>query len=114
MTEQGLPDAPINLGIACALGPGVPPDLIEANQWQRTDSFATEEQRGWAVRTRDLIALRMVPDQIARARRLARDRIGLAGTVAEHAKPHFMAQTAVIPSGHAVSQRIYSIAMQRR
>jgi len=79
--EQGLPDAQLNLGIACALGLGVPQDLIEAYQWLElaADSFATEEQRERAVRTRDLIALRMVPEQVARARRLVRDRIAQQG-----------------------------------
>jgi hypothetical protein len=79
--EQGFPDAQLNLGIACALGRGVPQDLMEAYQWLElaADSFATEEQRDRAVRARDLIALRMVPEQIARARRLARDRIAEQG-----------------------------------
>jgi len=79
--EQGLPDAQLNLGIACALGRGVPQDLIEAYQWLElaADTFATEAQRDRAVRARALIALRMVSEQIAQVRRLARDPIALQG-----------------------------------
>jgi len=71
--EQGFPDA--------QLGRGVPQDLMEAYQWLElaADTFATEEQRDRAVRARDLIALRMVPEQIARARRPARNRIAEQG-----------------------------------
>ena len=79
--EQGLPDAQLNLGIACALGRGVPENLIEAYEWLdlAANSFATEEQRERAVRARELIAPRMLPEQVASARRLARERRRDAG-----------------------------------
>jgi TPR repeat protein len=66
--EQGLPDAPLNLAIACALGRGVPQDLIKA---YLAVSFATVEQRDHARR--------ILPEQIAWAHHLARERTAQQG-----------------------------------
>src|SRR5450755_1012374 len=68
--EQRHPVAMLYLGVMYAEGRGVPQDYVSAYMWFSL-SAAQGEQR--AVKTLELAAQRMTPDQINQAQKLARD-----------------------------------------
>jgi TPR repeat protein len=73
--EQGLANAQGNLGFMYANGQGVPQDCVQAHKWwnlaaARFDASQNED-REKAVKSRDQIATKMTPAQIAKAQRLA-------------------------------------------
>ncbi len=74
--EQGVASAQSYLGFMCSIGQGVPQDYVEAYMWLNlaaSGHSAGNEVREWAVRTRDSLAARMTPSQIAQAQRLTRE-----------------------------------------
>lgn len=72
--ESGIPHARLSLGVAYALGRGVPQDFLQAYKWLNlaVAAYTADEDRGRAIRARDLVATRMTPHDIAEAQRLAR------------------------------------------
>jgi uncharacterized protein len=73
--ESGIPHARLSLGVAYALGRGVPQDFLQAHKWLNlaVAAYTTDEDRGRAIRARDLVATRMSSHDIAEAQRLARE-----------------------------------------
>jgi TPR repeat protein len=75
--EQGDADAQNRLGSMYGTGQGVPQDLVEAHKWfslaASGDPATDAESRQDAARNRDLVAGKMTPEQIAEARKLARE-----------------------------------------
>lgn len=75
--DQGLPQSQYNLGIMYHYGRGVPQDNVMAYMWYdiAVSRFPASESeyREKAVRSRDAVASKMTPVQIAEAQRLARD-----------------------------------------
>ena len=69
-TDQGSADAQYNLGGMYATGQGVQQDYVSAYMWLSLS--ATLGEQG-AIKSRDLVAQRMTPAQIAEAQKLARD-----------------------------------------
>ena len=75
--EQSHAGAQNNLGTMYEFGAGVPEDLVQAHRWynlaaSRTSS-SNPDLREKAVRSRDSVATRLTPAQLARAQRLARE-----------------------------------------
>ena len=75
--EQGHAEGQYHLGVMCAVGQGEPQDLVQAHMWfdlagSRYDA-SEREDREIAVKSRDLIAAKMTPAQLAEAQRLARE-----------------------------------------
>ena len=68
--EQGHASPQFSLGVMYAKGTGVPQDYVLAHMWFYLAEAAGHE---YAVRDRDHAAGLMTPDQIAEARRLARE-----------------------------------------
>ena len=72
--DQGDAAAQFNLGLAYTQGKGVSKDYILAHMWLNlAASDMTGEYRKKAVETRDTVAIRMTPEQITEALRLARE-----------------------------------------
>ena len=75
--EQGHAGAQNNLGVMYAKGEGVPKDFVQAHKWYNLAasraSSSDPDLREKAVRSRDRIAARLTPAQLARAQRLARE-----------------------------------------
>jgi hypothetical protein len=73
--ESGIPHARLSLGVAYALGRGVPQDFLQAHKWLNlaVAAYTADEDRSRAVRARDLVATRMTSHDIAEAQRLARE-----------------------------------------
>jgi len=72
--EQGDADAQFALGVAYADGLGVPQDDVQAHMWfNLVASRLTGTRREEAVESRNIVAGLMTPDQLAEARRLARE-----------------------------------------
>ena len=71
--DQGDALAQANLGLLYARGQGVPQDDVQAHKWSNLAAARTAEPkiRGNAITTRDVVAARMTPAQIAEAQRLA-------------------------------------------
>ena len=69
-SDQGRADAQYNLGDMYATGHGVQQDNVTAYMWLNLS--AAQGEQG-AVTTRDIVARRMTPAQIADAQKLARD-----------------------------------------
>jgi len=75
--DQGYPPAQSSIGLMFADGLGVPQDYVQAHMWldlaasRYPDSL--KEGRDKAIRTRDLVAAKMTPAQIAEAQKLARE-----------------------------------------
>ena len=75
--EQGHARAAYNLGLMYETGEGVPQDYVRAHMWYKlagSRSTRTLQETYWRIfagRTRDSLATRMTPDQIAEAQRLA-------------------------------------------
>ena len=71
---QGHANAMFDLGFMYGTGRGVPQDYVQAHMWRNlATSRLTDENRGVAVRGRDTLASLMTPDQLAEARRRARE-----------------------------------------
>ena len=68
--EQGHASAQFSLGVMYANGQGVPQDYAEAHMWF---NLAAAKGHAGAANSRDVVARRMTPDQIAEAQRLARE-----------------------------------------
>jgi TPR repeat protein len=72
--EQGLADAQFNLGNAYRDGTGVPQDYVESHKWRNlAASRASAENQAEYAETRDAVAAKMTPAQIADAQTLARE-----------------------------------------
>jgi len=75
--EQGLAHAQYNLGLRYYLGQGVPQDYVLAHMWFNlaTSRFPASgaEMLDISLKSRNLLASKMTPDQIAEAQRLARE-----------------------------------------
>jgi hypothetical protein len=62
------------LGTMYATGQGVAKDLVQAHMWlSLAGTQGNEATRQGTLRTRDLLAEQMTPEQIQEAERLARD-----------------------------------------
>ena len=71
---QGFPIAQYMLGTMYATGQGVAKDLVQAHVWlSLAGAQGNEASRQGALRTRDLLAEQMTPEQIQEAERLARE-----------------------------------------
>jgi len=71
---QGFPIAQYMLGTMYATGQGVAKDLVQAHMWlSLAGTQGNEATRQGTLRTRDLLAEQMTPEQIQEAERLARD-----------------------------------------
>ena len=72
--DQGYALAQLNLGTSYANGQGVPQDHVEAHMWfNLAAAQSSGEDRDQTVESRDAVAERMTPDQIAEAQRRARE-----------------------------------------
>ena len=75
--EQGHASAQFYLGLMYEDGAGVPQDLVQAHKWYNLAasraSGVDQDLREKAVRSRDRIAARLTPAQLAKAQRLARE-----------------------------------------
>lgn len=72
--EQGDPFAQASLGILLRFGKGVPQDNIQAYKWfEIAASRTTGGERESITELRDSTASRLTPEQLAEARRLARE-----------------------------------------
>ena len=72
--EQGFARAQYNLGDAYFKGQGVPQDYVLAHMWLNLAASALEgPMRHLCVMSRDSVASKMTPAQIAKAQRLARE-----------------------------------------
>ena len=76
-SEQGHAGAQNNLGVMYDNGEGVPQDFVQAHKWYNLAasraSSSDPDLREMAVRSRDRIATRLTPAQLAKAQRLARE-----------------------------------------
>jgi uncharacterized protein len=68
--EKGYPNAQYNLGVMVAEGQGVKQDFVQAYMWF---SLAAASGDSVSVKTRDVIASRMTPSQIAEAQHLTKE-----------------------------------------
>ncbi|MBW1988394.1 MAG: sel1 repeat family protein, partial [Deltaproteobacteria bacterium] len=66
--EQGLPEAQFILGVAYLHGLGVPQDYIQAHMWL---NLAASQGMKKAAEDRDKLSQKMIPEQIAKAQKLA-------------------------------------------
>jgi TPR repeat protein len=75
LAEQGNAVAQLSLGLMYQRGRGLPQDYALAHMWfNLSASRATAaEDRDLAAKSRDELAAKMTPDQIAEAQRLARE-----------------------------------------
>lgn len=75
--EQNYAEAQFNVGVMYENGRGVPQDYVQAHQWFNLAAArfpASEtESRARVVKSRDRIASKMTPAQVAEAQRLARE-----------------------------------------
>jgi uncharacterized protein len=73
--DQGVVGAQYNLGAMYADGHGVLRDYVEAYKWLSivVDGSAADQDRVAAFKTRDVVAMQMTPEQVARAQKLARE-----------------------------------------
>ncbi len=70
LAEQGHADAQYLVGIMYALGQGAPQDYVKAHMWFNLAAAQGDKE---AATKRDIVAKPMIPDQIAKAERLARE-----------------------------------------
>jgi uncharacterized protein len=68
--DQGIALAQVRLGIMCALGRGVPLNFMSAHIWFNLAAAGGNKD---AIEFRDIIARRLIPEQIAEAQKLARE-----------------------------------------
>lgn len=72
--KQGDPFAEVSLGIFYDFGKGVPRDYVLAYIWyERAASHLTGGDRDSVVELRDAVATKLNPEQLANARRLAKE-----------------------------------------
>ena len=72
--DQGNATAQYNLGLMYASGQGVPQDDVEAHMWLNLAAAkSSSENREKRVESRDEVAERMTPEQVAEAQRRARE-----------------------------------------
>ena len=72
--EQGEARAQFNLGVMYDNGRGVPQDYVQAHKWFNIAASSAEaDDREKSAASRNLVAARMTPRQIAEAQRLARE-----------------------------------------
>jgi hypothetical protein len=75
---RGDAQAQYNLGLAYAKGEGVATDLVAAHMWLNLAAAGFQSidavRRAAAVASRDAVAAKMTPEQLAEAQRLARER----------------------------------------
>ena len=70
----GLASAQFNLGAMYADGQGVPQDYVEAHKWRNlAASRASAEDRQFYAESRDAVAEKMTPQQVADAQQRATD-----------------------------------------
>jgi len=71
--DQGNSSAQSNLGVMHALGRGVTQDYVQAYMWMHLSVASSKEREGssQAATLLDEIAMKMTPQQIAEAQRLA-------------------------------------------
>jgi TPR repeat protein len=67
---QGNAKAQFNLGISYAKGEGVAQDYLRAHMWLNLAAIGGDAD---AVKSRDITARKMTPQQIAEAQKLARE-----------------------------------------
>ncbi len=72
---QGCAEAQNVLGFMYGEGQGVPQDYVQAHMWYNlaASKHPLGEVRNKAVKTRDILAEKMTPAQIAEAQKLARE-----------------------------------------
>ena len=77
LADQGHADAQFNLGVMYDDGQGVAQDYVQAHMWfslaASRFSAAEKNNRDSAISNRDRLALKMTPEQIAEAQKLARE-----------------------------------------
>jgi TPR repeat protein len=71
--DQGLASAQHNLGVLYANGQGVPQDFVKAYKWLSLAVSQPSPSHDMMVKTRDRVAATMTPEQIAEAKKLARE-----------------------------------------
>ena len=75
--DRGDAAAQYNLGVAYDTGQGVPRDPIQAYKWYDVAAArfpaSAADNRAQAARSRDLVAAKMTPPQIAEAQKLAKE-----------------------------------------
>lgn len=75
--EHGVPKAQTDLATMYTNGQGVPQDYVQAHKWFNlaASQFSASESEGRAaaVKSRDRLAAKMTPEQIAEAQKLARE-----------------------------------------
>ena len=75
--EQGFVDAQFNLGVHYASGIGIPQDYVSAHMWYNLAASRYSASEGKyqkeAKKSRDRVASKMTPAQIAEAQRMARE-----------------------------------------
>ena len=75
--NQRHPMAQANLGVMYEHGHGVPQDFVQAQMWfilSASFFLASEaKSRSIVIKNRDQLAMKMTSDQVAEARRLARE-----------------------------------------
>ncbi len=70
VAQQGDADAEFILGVMYSKGQGVPQDDVQAHMWL---SLAAAQSKESYRKSRDILAERMTPAQLAEAQRLARE-----------------------------------------
>ena len=68
--EQGNDSAQNNLGVMYYSGQGVPQDYVQAHMWL---NLAAAKRETNAIKSRDIVAAKMTPAQLAEAQKLARE-----------------------------------------
>ncbi len=68
--DPGQAEAQSNLGVMYSKGQGVPQDYVQAHMWV---SLAAAQSKESYRKSRDILAERMTPAQLAEAQRLARE-----------------------------------------
>ena len=71
--EQGNAEAQRNIGVMYAEGQGVPQDYVMAHKWLNLAAAQGGTTRDTVVKSRDAVAAKMSPEQIAEAQRVARE-----------------------------------------
>ena len=75
--ERGDAAAQYNLGVAYDAGQGVPRDAVQAYKWYDVAAMrfpaSAADNRAQAIKSRDQIAAKMTPPQVAEAQKLAKE-----------------------------------------
>ncbi len=70
LADQGNAAAQYNLGLMYSIGQGVPQDYVQAHKWLNLGALDGDKD---AIKSRDIVAGKMTPAQIAEAQKLARE-----------------------------------------